>query len=152
MHTGSNHQRLGFLSPSGLSQNGYGIYIYIYIHNYNYTHNVFACWCFVAWLLVALRACVFAWPFVYLSPPTGGRQCTANLPTNIVGFRGLGSSTILILRGGITMPIGNIPEDLSQAILVGMMLVGRQCIGLGTWRRDANAGSKYIQLHYTMLP
>ena len=31
---------------------------------------------------------------------------TANLPTNIVDFGGLDSSTILILRGGIPRPIG----------------------------------------------
>ena len=32
---------------------------------------------------------------------------------------------ILILRGGILMSIGNLPEHLSQAILVGIMLVVR---------------------------
>ena len=32
-------------------------------------------------------------------PPAGARG-TPNLPTNIVGFRGLDSSTIWILRGG----------------------------------------------------
>ena len=40
-------------------------------------------------------------------------------------FRGFDSSVILILRGGILRPIGNLPESLSQAILVGIMLVGR---------------------------
>ena len=40
-------------------------------------------------------------------------------------FRGFDSSTILILRGGISRPKGNFPESLSQAILVGIMLVGR---------------------------
>ena len=35
---------------------------------------------------------------------------------------GLDSSTILIIRGGIPRPIGNFPESLSQAILVGIML------------------------------
>ena len=50
-------------------------------------------------------------------------------------FRGFDSSTISILRGGILMSIGNFPESLSQAILVGIMLVGRsgvdahKCIG-----------------------
>ena len=52
----------------------------------------------------------------------------ANLPTNIVDFRGFDSSLIiLILRGGIPRPIGDFPESLSQAILVGILLVG----GLG---------------------
>ena len=39
--------------------------------------------------------------------------------------RGLDSSIILILRGGILMSIGDFPESLSQSILVGIMLVGR---------------------------
>ena len=51
--------------------------------------------------------------------------CTPNLPTNIVDVRGFDSSTILILRGGILMSIGDFPEILSQTILVGIMLVGR---------------------------
>ena len=46
-------------------------------------------------------------------------------PTNIMDFRGFDSSIILNLRGGIPTPIGNFPESLSQAILLGMMLVGR---------------------------
>ena len=50
-----------------------------------------------------------------------------NLPTNIVGFRGVDSSIILIQRGGILRPIGDLLESLSQAMLVGTMLVG----GLG---------------------
>ena len=40
-------------------------------------------------------------------------------------FRGFDSSIILIQRGGILMSIGDLPECLSQAILVGIMLVGR---------------------------
>ena len=49
----------------------------------------------------------------------------ANLRTKLLEFRGFDSSIILILRGGIPMPIGNVPESLSQAILVGIILVGR---------------------------
>ena len=49
---------------------------------------------------------------------------TANPPTNIVDFRGFDSSIILILRGGIPRPIGDFPENSSQAMLVGTMLVG----------------------------
>ena len=49
-------------------------------------------------------------------PPT---YSTANLPTNIVDFRGFDSSMILILRGGILMSIGDFPESLSRAMLVG---------------------------------
>ena len=50
---------------------------------------------------------------------------TANLPTNIVDFRGLDPSRILNLRGGILMSVGDFLESLSQAMLVGIMLVGR---------------------------
>ena len=52
---------------------------------------------------------------------------TPNLPTNIVGFKGCDSSIILIQRGGIPRFIGNFPESLTQAMLVGTILVG----GLG---------------------
>ena len=44
---------------------------------------------------------------------------------NIMDFKGFDSSNILILRGGILTYIGDFQQDLSQAILVGMMLVGR---------------------------
>ena len=39
----------------------------------------------------------------------------------IYDFRGFYSRVILIFMGGIPMPIGNFPESLSQAILVGIM-------------------------------
>ena len=50
---------------------------------------------------------------------------TANLRTKIMDFRGFDSSNILIVRGGIPRPIGDFQEGLSQAILVGMILVWR---------------------------
>ena len=50
---------------------------------------------------------------------------TANLCTKILDCRGLDSSIILILRGGIPRPTGNFPQMLSQAILIGIILVGR---------------------------
>ena len=40
-------------------------------------------------------------------------------------FRGVDSSRILNLRGGIPRPIGNFPEGLSQIILAEIILVGR---------------------------
>ena len=40
-------------------------------------------------------------------------------------FRGFDSNIILILRDGILMSIGHFPECLSQAILVGIILVER---------------------------
>ena len=51
---------------------------------------------------------------------------TANLRTKILDFRGFDdSSRILILRGGILMSTGNLPDILSQRILVGIILVER---------------------------
>ena len=44
---------------------------------------------------------------------------TANLLTKILDFRGFDANIILILRGGIPRPVGNLPEVLSQRILVG---------------------------------
>ena len=44
---------------------------------------------------------------------------TANLRTKILGFRWFESSTIVSLRGGILMPIGDFPESLSQRTLAG---------------------------------
>ena len=44
---------------------------------------------------------------------------TPNLPTKIVDFRGFDSSIVLIQRGGIPRPIGDFPESLTQAMLVG---------------------------------
>ena len=57
---------------------------------------------------------------------------TANLRTKILDFRGFGSSRIVILRVEIPRPIGSLPESLSQAILAGIILVGR----LGVERED----------------
>ena len=48
-----------------------------------------------------------------------------NLRTKTLDFRGFDSSIVLILRGGIIMSIGRFPESLSQAILAGIISVGR---------------------------
>ena len=53
------------------------------------------------------------------------RPDTANLRTKILDLRGFCSSIILILRGGISRPIGDFPETLSQRILAGRIVVGR---------------------------
>ena len=52
----------------------------------------------------------------------------ANLRTTILEFRGFDSSRTFILRGGIRVPSGSFSECLSQAILVGMILVGRLAV------------------------
>ena len=58
----------------------------------------------------------------------GAKLCavsTANLRTKILDFRGSDPSRILLLRDGIHRPKGDLPESLSQAIFVGISLVGR---------------------------
>ena len=53
---------------------------------------------------------------------------TANLRTKILDFRGFDSSIILMLRGGrggVPLPIGSLPQSLSQRILAGIILGGR---------------------------
>ena len=50
---------------------------------------------------------------------------TANLRIKILGVKGFDSSIILDLRGGILMSKGNSLEVLSQAVLAGIILVGR---------------------------
>ena len=52
-------------------------------------------------------------------------SATANLRTKIPDFSVFDSSIILIVQGGILMTIGKLPESLSQAILAGVILVGR---------------------------
>ena len=49
----------------------------------------------------------------------------ANLRTKTLDVGGFDSSISLILRDGILMPIGDFLESLTQAMLVGVMLVGR---------------------------
>ena len=93
-----------------------------------------------------MYTCVYIYIYIYIYIHAGGRpeveglrlriaspqgrvprKCTStpNPPTNIAGFRGLDSSIILILRSGIPRPIGDLPESLSRAMLVGTMLVER---------------------------
>ena len=64
---------------------------------------------------------------------------TPNLPTNIVDFRGFDSSIILILRGGILMSMEDFPESSSQAIVVGIMLVGRSGVHRRGYARSLQA-------------
>ena len=61
-----------------------------------------------------------------LQATSASRPPTTNLRTTILDhFRGVDSSRILILRGGILMSIGNFPEMLSRRTPVGIILVGR---------------------------
>ena len=72
---------------------------------------------------------------------------TANLRTNIMDFRGIDSSIILIVRGRILMSIGDFPESLSQAILVGIMLVGRLGVYASTMQLALVAPGELQALH-----
>ena len=81
------------------------VYIYIYIY----------------------KIIIYIYTYIYIYIYQKPRQSTANPRTDIMDFRGFDSSMILILRGGISRPIGNFPQSLTQAMLVGIMLVG----GLG---------------------
>ena len=56
---------------------------------------------------------------------SSSQVATANLRKQILNFRGFDSSRILIVRGGMLMPIGNFPEIMSQGILAGIILAGR---------------------------
>ena len=57
-------------------------------------------------------------------------------------FRGFDSSIILNLSGEILMSLGNFPEDLSQAILVGIML-GR--LGVPAGGADDGGGPRTLR-------
>ena len=80
---------------------------------------------------------MLCYAILYYKVPWSIIYTTPNLPTNMVDFRGFYSSTILKLRGEIPRPIGDLPESLSQAMLVGVMLVGGLGVGLRRGRRLA---------------
>ena len=114
------------------------VYIYIYICIfilYLYTHIsvyfIASSYQFVTALyhvniLVCTHMCVYIiYIYIYIYTHCIILIITANLRTKILDFRGFDSSVILFLRCGILMSIGDPPESLSQAILVGIMLVGR---------------------------
>ena len=96
------------------------VYIYIYIYTHTYIYIYIYIYIYYVWQanegptrhnfsLVQMHASV----------------CTANLRTKIMDSGGSDSSTISILRGGTPRPTRNFLESSSQAILVGIMLVGR---------------------------
>ena len=67
---------------------------------------------------LVLTPCVPFLPRDAASRPSVG---WSPLRTKIPDFTGFDSSGVVILRGGIPRPIGNFPEVLSQAILVGLI-------------------------------
>ena len=111
----------------------YNIYIYIYIHAFNTHHNdntnqFISNTCYDTYIYIYI---IYIYIYIYIkivdvTPYMIAYNCiTANLCTNVMDFRGFDSNTILILRGGIPRLIWDVPESLSQAILVGIMLAGR---------------------------
>ena len=92
----------------------------------------------IVWFIIynCCMVCFLYWPWVGGCPRSSAKHTiidllhdpcfiTANFPTNIMDFRGFDSSITSIVRGGIFMSINNFPKSSSQAILVGIMLVGR---------------------------
>ena len=82
------------------------------------------------YIYIHIHTCIQYMHTRQFTAPACGKAVTANLRTSttILDFRGFDSSEILILRSGILAPIGDFPESLSQAILVGIVLVGRLCV------------------------
>ena len=56
---------------------------------------------------------------------------------------GFDSSIILIYRGGILLSMGDLPENLNQARLVGIMLVGRLGVVRGPEDRPLEFGLSF---------
>ena len=120
------------------------IYLYIYIHIHTYSARAFphsaaskksrppvlsAAWTLAAGAFVG----------VIEEQRATWRGATANLRTQILDFGGFDSSLTLLIRGGILMSIGNLLECLSQAISVGILLVGRLGVSRGTGPREGGA-------------
>ena len=78
------------------------------------------------------------------------RTRTANLRTKILAFGGFDSSVILSLRGGILMSTGDFPENLSQRMLFGIILVGR--LGVLLPRRPDQQGNPHIRESSILAP
>ena len=127
------------------------ICIYIYIHTYihTYTYNLY--------IYIYTYVCS-VYIYIHIIACTGGehrdtqqggggvqrqgtrpalaRRSTSSLRNKILDFRGLDSSRILICKGWNSHANRNFPEDLSQAILVGTISVGR----LGVPSRSSVSG------------
>ena len=86
------------------------MYMYMYMYMYTYIY-----------IYVYIYICIYMYTHTYIAT----RQRTADFRTKILDFRGFDSSTFLSLRGGILMSMGDFGEMLSQAMLVGRILVGR---------------------------
>ena len=102
------------------------IYIYIYIYIYTFNIYIYIYMNIICKNSTIIYACIkLHYDIFHDITSCYNMLCyvmlsyTPNLPTNIVDFRGFDSSTILVLRGGTLMSVGNSPESLSQAMLGG---------------------------------
>ena len=101
---------------------------------------------------LSLYTCIYIYIYIYIyitprivraphrGRPGGRDLYTASLRTKILDFGGFDAGRILILRGGIPRPIGNFLESLSQAILAGILLVGRLGVARYSGGATSNAG------------
>ena len=91
--------------------------------------------------------------FIYTHVVNTHPPSTANLQPKILDFRGFDSSRILTLRGGIPRPIGNFPESLSRAILVGIILALTNLSGTSSERCEKDPDQETVKtcLEKTLL-
>ena len=79
-------------------------------------------------------------------------NCTANLRTKILDFRGFDLSRVLILWGGILMYVANFSWFLSQQTLAGIISVGRLGVCLTeSPLHDVMLNCTSAILYYTIL-
>ena len=78
-------------------------------------------------------------------------EYTTNFCTKITDFRGFDSSIVLMLRGGIPRPIGKFPESFSQAILIGVILVGRLGVTESTRGQPASQQPLTAIIRFVMM-
>ena len=115
-------------------------YIYIYIYTYKYTSlslsiyiYIYTCLAITAYynsyhyyyhhcnIIIIIIIIIYYYHIIIIICITS----KANLCTKLLDFREFDSNIIFILGGGIPRPIGNLPDILSQQILVGRFLIGR---------------------------
>ena len=110
------------------------IYVYIYIYIYVYVYiriisfpplTVVAGWpagWLAGWLAASLAGGLPGRPGFSRGRWLVARP-TANLRTEILDFRGSDSSRVSIFRGGMLMPIGNLPEMSSPCVILLLLLI-----------------------------
>ena len=99
------------------------ICIYIYIHIISFYYSIILLLYYYVYIYIYIYIYIYyVYIYIYREREEYGQSPYI---TKILDFGGFDSSRILLLRGGISRPIGILPESSSQAILVGIILVGR---------------------------